>query len=128
MRKAKAKSFSIMPEQAASLEAVLVWNNETLSGYIQRLIAADMGPLYFCKQAAAQAGEDKKYLISHSGEGYSNKGIAMTARRKFGGSYKDYEVVRDGEAAHVYRVRQRPCQCGSGAEWHLCTENQKNCG
>lgn len=124
----KVRTFSLSPEESKNLDAVLSWNNEGLSTYIKRLIKQDIGPLYFCQFAAQEAGENREYIISHSGEGYSNKGIAMQAKRKFGGAYGDYEVVRDGETAHVYRKRQRPCQCGSGVEWHLCTENQKTCG
>ena len=124
----KVRSLSFSCSENKNLDAVLRWNNEKLSAYIKRLIKADMGPLYFCCLAAMQAGESREYLISHSGEGYSNKGITLLAKRKFGGDYKDYEVVRDGETAHVYRIRQRPCQCGSGVEWHLCTENSPNCG
>lgn len=124
----KVRTFSLSTEENKTLDAVLNWNSEGLSAYVKRLIKQDMGPLFFCPFAAQGGGEDREYIISHSGEGYSNKGIALTAKRKFGGSHKDYEVVRDGETAHVYRKRQRPCQCGSGAEWHLCTENTKTCG
>lgn len=123
----KVRTFSLSTEENRNLDAVLRWNKEGLSAYIKRLIKADTGPLYFCPVAEAKAG-DKEYIISHSGERYSNTGILLSAMRKFGGQYSDYELVRDGETAHVYRKRQRPCQCGSGAEWHLCTEQKNTCG
>lgn len=124
----KERTFSLSAEENNNLNAVLGWNNEELTDYIRRLIKADRGPLYHCTVAEREAGEDREYIISHAGVTHSNKGIDMAAMRKFGGGYKDYEVVRDGETAHLYRKRRRPCQCGSGADWHLCTENQNTCG
>lgn len=123
----KIRTFSLTLEENKNLDAALKWNGEGLSAYIKRLIKQDISPLYFCPFAAREAGKEREYVISHSGDGDSNQGIALTAKRKFGGSYRDYEVVRDGETAHVYRVLWRHCACGSGIEWHLCPKDSPHC-